>query len=109
MTAISLRIRAVSDSVNNIYLNGIEIRLGGLGRLEAKMNALDTLIHSMSVQKLESLEYIDISLPDEPVMMERPLGDDGTEEEGEIDDTASSDVKSSETPTDNRRDTTEAE
>lgn len=103
----NMEICAVSESENNIFLNGIEIRLGTLGRLDEKMQALNTLIHSMSVQKLESLEYIDISIPDEPVLQEKPVagaedtsadGDNG-DEKGTVDPNAGK----------NERDTTEAE
>ena len=104
----TIEIAAISDSVNNVYVNGIEIRLGSLSRFDAKISALESLLKTMSVQKLESLEYIDISLPDDPVMMERPLGEDGDEElSGE--DFVPETPKDSDTPGDNHRDTTEAE
>lgn len=69
----TLEISAQSESVNNIYLNGVEVRLGTTGRLEQKLTVLASLVGSMSQQKLESLEYIDISIPDEPVVKEKPL------------------------------------
>ncbi|HMM05247.1 MAG TPA: FtsQ-type POTRA domain-containing protein [Clostridiales bacterium] len=72
----TLEISAQSESVNNIYLNGVEVRLGTTGRLEQKLTVLATLVSSMSQQKLESLEYIDISIPDEPVVKEKPLNTD---------------------------------
>ncbi|MBQ1251393.1 MAG: FtsQ-type POTRA domain-containing protein [Firmicutes bacterium] len=104
-----LEICAVSDSENLIYVNGIEVRLGSLGRLDAKIAALEGVLNSMSVQKLESLEYIDVSLPDDPVLMERPLGADEEVEEEEDDDTKSSKPKDTNKPGNNHRDTTEAE
>ena len=104
-----LEICAVSDSENLIYVNGIEVRLGSLGRLDAKIAALEAVLGSMSVQKLESLEYIDISLPDDPVLMERPLGADEELEENDDEDTKSNKPKNSDKPNDNHRDTSEAE
>lgn len=76
----ALEISAQSESVNNIYLNGVEVRLGTTGRLEKKLSALSSIIHSMSQQKLVSLEYIDVSIPDEPVVQEQPVADDGSSE-----------------------------
>lgn len=103
-----MEIAAQSRSVNNLYLNGIEVRLGSLNRLEYKMSVLNDLIHSMSVQKLESLDYIDISVVDDPVLMELPIGgeaEEGEEENGsEVESVAEQPAKS-----DNKRDTTEAE
>lgn len=103
-----MEIAAQSRSVNNLYLNGIEVRLGSLNRLDYKMSVLNDLIHSMSVQKLESLDYIDISVPDDPVTMELPIGgetEEGEEGEGsEVESTAQQPAKA-----DNKRDTTEAE
>ncbi len=102
-----MEIRAVSESENNIILNDIEVRLGTLGRLEEKMQVLDTLIHSMSVQKLESLEYIDISIPDEPVLQEKPVaGAEPVSQEEEEGDTKTADQSKKEA---NERDTSEAE
>lgn len=69
----TLEISAQSESVNNIYLNGVEIRLGTAKQLEKKLTALKSLVSSMSQQKLESLEYIDISIPDEPVVKEQAV------------------------------------
>ena len=102
-----LEIAAQSRSVNNMYLNGIEVRLGSLNRLDYKMQVLSNLIGSMSVQKLESLDYIDISVVDDPVIMELPIGGEVTEEE----ETGSEVESVSEQPAkkDNKRDTTEAE
>ena len=102
-----MEISAVSESENNILLNGIQIRLGTLGRLNEKMQALNTLIHSMSVQKLESLEYIDISIPDEPVLQEKPVGgaEPAVTDEAESDKKNTADDKAGV----NKRDTTEAE
>ena len=102
-----MEICAVSESENNILLNGIEIRLGTLGRLNEKMQVLNTLIHSMSVQKLESLEYIDISIPDEPVLQEKPVaGAEDTAAGGDqTDEKATKDPNAGK----NERDTTEAE
>jgi cell division septal protein FtsQ len=74
----TLEISAQSESVNNIYLNGVEVRLGTTGRLEQKLTVLASLVGSMSQQKLGSLEYIDISIPDEPVIKEKPLNIDGS-------------------------------
>lgn len=102
-----MEIAAQSKSVNNIFLNGIEVRLGSLNRLEYKMQVLNHLIHSMSVQKLESLDYIDVSVPDEPVTMELPIGGEAEEEDkegSEVESTAEQPAKK-----DNKRDTTEAE
>ena len=103
-----LEIAAQSRSVNNIYINGIEVRLGSLNRLDEKMQVLSRLIGSMSVQKLESLQYIDVSVVDEPVTMERPLGfeedEDGEREAAEAEGSAEKPDKK-----DNKRDTTEAE
>lgn len=81
----AVEITEAEKNVNVIKLNGIEVRLGSMGRLEEKMDALENLIHTISVQKLESLDYIELSIPDEPVLKERPLGDTGerTEEEDE--------------------------
>lgn len=76
----TLEISAQSESVNNIYLNGVEVRLGTTGRLEKKMSALRSIVQSMSQQKLASLAYIDVSIPDEPVVQEQPVGDDGSSE-----------------------------
>lgn len=102
-----MEIAAQSKSVNNLFLNGIEVRLGSLNRLEYKMQVLNNLIHSMSVQKLESLDYIDVSVPDEPVTMELPIGGEVSEEEkdgSEVESIAEQPAKK-----DNKRDTTEAE
>lgn len=76
----ALEISAQSESVNNIYLNGVEVRLGTTGRLEKKLSALSSIIHSMSQQKLVSLEYIDVSIPDEPVVQEQPVADNSSSE-----------------------------
>lgn len=103
-----MEIVAQSESVNNIYLNGIEVRLGSLTRLEKKMEVLDSLIHSMSVQKLESLDYIDVSVPGEPVAMERPVdGEDNGDGSGEAAEAESSDEQPSKK--ENQRDTSERE
>ena len=102
-----MEISAVSESENNILLNGIRIRLGTLGRLNEKMQVLNTLIHSMSVQKLESLEYIDISIPDEPVLQEKPVAG----AEPVVTDEQESDKKTNDADKagTNQRDITEAE
>lgn len=101
-----VEIVAQSESVNLMYLNGIEVRLGSLTRLEKKMEVLDNLIHSMSVQKLESLDYIDVSVPGEPVAMERPVeGEDGSTAKAA--DAESSDREPAKK--DNQRDTSEQE
>lgn len=102
-----MEISAVSESENHIFLNGIQVRLGTLGRLNEKMQSLNTLIHSMSVQKLESLEYIDISIPDEPVLQEKPVGG----AEASVTDEPESDKKTNaaDKAGTNKRDTTEAE
>lgn len=74
----TLEISAQSESVNDIYLNGVEIRLGTAKQLAKKMEVLQNLVNSMSRQKLESLEYIDISIPDEPAVKEQAVtSDDG--------------------------------
>ena len=102
-----MEISAVSESENNILLNGIQIRLGTLGRLNEKMQVLNTLIHSMSVQKLESLEYIDISIPDEPVLQEKPVaGAEPAATDEQESDKKTNDADKAGT---NQRDTTEAE
>lgn len=77
----TLEISAQSESVNNIYLNGVEVRLGTTGRLAQKLKALQSVANTMSQQKLESLEYIDISIPDEPVVKEKPVSTDENSEE----------------------------
>ena len=102
-----MEISAVSESENHIFLNGIQVRLGTLGRLNEKMQSLNTLIHSMSVQKLESLEYIDISIPDEPMLQEKPVGG----AEASVTDEPESDKKTNaaDKAGTNKRDTTEAE
>lgn len=102
-----MEIRAVSESENNMFLNGIEIRLGTMGRMAEKMQVLDGLIHSMSVQKLESLEYIDISIPDEPVLREKPIP--GAEAEPKADDPAQKKKDAKAKQDVNKRDTSEAE
>lgn len=105
----TIEIAARSKSVNNLYLNGVEVRLGSLNRLETKMDVLSRIIGSMSVQKLESLDYIDVSVPDEPVTMELPIGGEVEGEDGER--TAAEAEGSAEKPDkkDNKRDVTEAE
>ena len=102
-----MEISAVSESENHIFLNGIQVRLGTLGRLNEKMQSLNTLIHSMSIQKLESLEYIDISIPDEPVLQEKPVGG----AEASVTDEPESDKKTNaaDKAGTNKRDTTETE
>lgn len=102
-----LEIAAQSKSVNNLYLNGIEVHLGSLNQLEKKMEVLDQLIHSMSVQKLESLDYIDVSVPDEPVAMERPV--DGEEQGGDGEAAAAESNDKQPSKKDNQRDTSERE
>jgi cell division septal protein FtsQ len=76
----TLEISAISQSVNNIYLDGVEVRLGTTGRLEEKLAVLSSIVSSMSQQKLESLEYIDVSIPDEPVVQEKPVEDNNSME-----------------------------
>lgn len=102
-----LEIVAQSKSVNNLYLNGIEVHLGSLNQLEKKMEVLDQLIHSMSVQKLESLDYIDVSVPDEPVAMERPV--DGEEQGGDGEAAAAESNDKQPSKKENQRDTSERE
>ena len=104
-TGYEVQISAVSESENNIYINEVQIRLGTAGRLEDKMNVCFELIHSMSDQKLASLEYIDVSIPDEPVLKERPVEGEEEPADGETTSTTTKkeDVKK------NKRDTTEAE
>lgn len=80
-----VEICAVSESVNDIYVNGVPVHLGSLGRLEEKLNALEKVLSQMSVQKLESLESIDVSIPSDPVITEMALGEKPmTEEEKAI-------------------------
>lgn len=101
-----VEICAVSESDNHLILNGIEIRLGTVGRLDEKIQVLDHLLHQMSIQKLESLEYIDISIPDEPVLQEKPV--DGVEPAADDDAQDNIDSTAKNEETDNR-DTSEAE
>lgn len=101
-----VEICAVSESDNHLILNGIEVRLGTIGRLDEKIQVLDHLLHQMSIQKLESLEYIDISIPDEPVLQEKPV--DGVEPAADDDAQDNIDSTAKNEETDNR-DTTEAE
>lgn len=101
-----VEICAVSESDNHLILNGIEVRLGTIGRLDEKIQVLDHLLHQMSIQKLESLEYIDISIPDEPVLQEKPV--DGVEPAADDDAQDNIDSTAKNEKTDNR-DTSEAE
>lgn len=101
-----VEICAVSESDNHLILNGIEVRLGTIGRLDEKIQVLDHLLHQMSIQKLESLEYIDISIPDEPVLQEKPV--DGVEPAADDDAQDNIDSTAKNEETDNR-DTSEAE
>lgn len=102
---------AVSESENNLIINNVSVHLGSTSRLEEKMVTLDKILHTMSVQKLESLDYIDVSIPDEPVTMEKPLAgtEDATAAEGNADDTAGTQTQSKTKTNTNQRDTSEAE
>lgn len=102
---------AVSESENNLIINNVSVHLGSASRLEEKMVTLDKILHTMSVQKLESLDYIDVSIPDEPVMMEKPLvgTEDAAAAEGNADDTAGTQTQSKTKTNTNQRDTSEAE
>ncbi|MGI5874021.1 MAG: cell division protein FtsQ/DivIB [Bacillota bacterium] len=103
-------IAAGDESENSVFLDGVEVRLGTDSRLESKMEAAAKLMGSMSTQKLQSLEYIDISIPDEPVLKERPVAGAETEEEtdeAEAETTSAAQKKTEKVK--NQRDTSEAE
>lgn len=102
---------AVSESENNLIINNVSVHLGSTSRLEEKMVTLDKILHTMSVQKLESLDYIDVSIPDEPVTMEKPLAgtEDAAAAEDNANDTAGTQTKSKAKTNTNQRDTSEAE
>ncbi len=94
------------ESDNAIYINGVEVRLGTDSRFDEKVEAIEKLLASMSELKLESLEYIDVSIADEPVLKERPIGDDGS---GDDEDKEETSTPSKSTQVKNKRDTSEAE
>lgn len=103
---------AVSESENNLKINNVVVHLGSTGRLEEKMVTLDKILHTMSVQKLESLDYIDVSIPDEAVTMEKPLSgteDAAAENTDNVGDTNGTSTKSKSKTDANQRDTSEAE
>lgn len=69
-----VEVDAQTSSVNTLYIDGVEYRLGPLNRLKGKLDMIADLIHSVSPQKLESLEYVDVSVGGEPVLKELPVG-----------------------------------
>ena len=59
------------EGEHSIAVNGVTVRLGTMDKLDEKLNALGIQLKHISVLKLESLEYIDLTVPDEPILKER--------------------------------------